>query len=65
MDFEPLDALARLRCQVFRSAPERAGFALTLARLPGTGHGPVLAGCGDVSPLYEETLVDWITVRCR
>jgi pimeloyl-ACP methyl ester carboxylesterase len=78
MDFDPVGALARLRCPVlaffgeadewvpvdasidrFRAAAERAGNSLTVARLPGTTHEPVLAS-GAVSPVYEHTLVSWL-----
>jgi uncharacterized protein len=44
----------------FRSAAERAGNSLTVARVPGTTHEPVLAASGAVSPLYEQTLVSWL-----
>jgi len=36
---------------------------LTIVRLPGTGHGPIVAGAdgsGSVSTLYTDTLVAWL-----
>jgi pimeloyl-ACP methyl ester carboxylesterase len=44
----------------FRSAAERAENSLTVTRLPGTTHEPVLAASGAVSPVYEQTLVSWL-----
>jgi uncharacterized protein len=78
MDFDPLEAFARVSCPVlaffgeddqwvpvdrsidgFRSVATRIGLAMSVTRLPGTTHEPVLAS-GPISPLYEATLVDWI-----
>jgi pimeloyl-ACP methyl ester carboxylesterase len=77
MDFDPVDALARVRCPALAffgeddewvpvsDTVERwrscARGELTVVRLPGTTHEPVVSGT--ISPLYEETLVDWLRRR--
>ena len=78
LDFEPAPVFSRVRVptllfygeddewipidesiRVWRRA---CGDEVEIVRLPGTGHEPVLAS-GEVSPLYTETLLEWLTAR--
>ena len=78
LDFEPEPVFSRVRVptllfygeddewipidesiRVWRRA---RGDEVEIVRLPGTGHEPVLAN-GEVSPLYTESLVEWLRAR--
>ena len=78
LDFEPEPVFSRVRVptllfygeddewipidesiRVWRRA---CGDEVEIVRLPGTGHEPVLAS-GEVSPLYTETLLEWLRAR--
>jgi pimeloyl-ACP methyl ester carboxylesterase len=62
-EWSPIDASEA----AWREAAARSGNAdVTVCRLPGTMHHPTLGGeeaLEAISPLYETTLVSWLTER--